>query len=94
MEKAQQIDHHTAENLLPSTSGVFVATSVQDRSKVGYVFLATAMVNVQDRNGGQRKCRAILDSGSQINFISYGFAKLLQLSSKKTSLPVCGIGNN
>ncbi|VVC27564.1 Peptidase aspartic, putative,Retrotransposon, Pao,Aspartic peptidase domain [Cinara cedri] len=60
----------------------------------GHVFLATASVLVSDNRGEFKECRAILDSGSQINFISKDFANLLQLPRKKTMLPVSGIGAN
>jgi len=37
--------------------------------KGAHVFLATASVLVLDNRGELRKCQAILDSGSQINFV-------------------------
>ncbi|XP_060860189.1 uncharacterized protein LOC132937383 [Metopolophium dirhodum] len=58
----------------------------------GHVFLATASVFVIDNHGELRKCRVVLDSGLQINFISSKFANQLQLSRQKTILPVSGIG--
>lgn len=61
-------------------------------SNQNHVFLATAIVNLVDKHGHQRKCRAVLDNGSQVNFISRSFLKALQLSSKRVELPVSGIG--
>lgn len=58
----------------------------------GHVFLSTASVLVADNNGQLRKCRVILDNGSQMNFVSKNFAKLLQLPRHKTMVPVSGIG--
>jgi len=58
----------------------------------GHVFLSTASVLVTDNNGQLRKCRVILDNGSQMNFVSKGFAGLLQLPRHKTMVPVSGIG--
>lgn len=60
----------------------------------GHVFLSTAFVLVEDQYGKPRKCRAILDNGSQMNFVSKSFASLLQLPRKKTMLPISGIGAN
>ncbi|XP_016657693.1 uncharacterized protein LOC107882968 [Acyrthosiphon pisum] len=60
----------------------------------GHVFLSTAVVLVRDHQGVRRKCHAILDSGSQVNFISKGLAKQLQLPAARSSLPVSGIGAN
>lgn len=40
----------------------------------GSSYLATAVVLVEDANGKVRKCRCVLDSGSQINFVTAQFA--------------------
>lgn len=66
--------------------------SLSKPQEVTHVFLATAIVAVRDDLGVYRKCRAVLDSGSQLNFISKRFAKLLQLPSKKAIMPISGIG--
>ncbi|XP_016657556.1 uncharacterized protein LOC107882922 [Acyrthosiphon pisum] len=60
----------------------------------GHVFLSTAVVLVRDHQGVRRKCHAILDSGSRVNFISKRLAKQLQLPAARSSLPVSGIGAN
>lgn len=60
----------------------------------GHDFLATATVFVVDNHGKLRKCRVILDRGSQINFVSSKFANLLQLPRKKEVLPVSDISVN
>ncbi|XP_050431415.1 uncharacterized protein LOC126839984 [Adelges cooleyi] len=57
-----------------------------------HVFLATAVIIVLDKFGNKCQCRVILDSGSQINFISKRLATLLQLPARKTCLPISGIG--
>lgn len=57
-----------------------------------HVFLATAIVFVTDNFGNKRKCRVVLDSGSQINFISKRLVNLLQLPRKSASLLISGIG--
>jgi len=60
----------------------------------GHVFLSTAVVLVRDNQGLSRKCHAILDSGSQVNFITKGLARQLQLPAARVTLPVSGIGAN
>ncbi|KAF0683820.1 Integrase catalytic domain-containing protein, partial [Aphis craccivora] len=62
--------------------------------RVNHVFLATAIVSVLDRYGEKRPCRVVLDSGSQINFVSRKMARLLNLAREKVELPVTGIGAN
>ncbi|XP_060836335.1 uncharacterized protein LOC132918997 [Rhopalosiphum padi] len=81
----------------PSTSqepSVSAAASLSPGSEQGYVFLSTALVFTVDRFGNQRQCRAILDSGSQVNFISGSLANRLHLRSQKSTLPVSGIGES
>ncbi|XP_060836320.1 uncharacterized protein LOC132918983 [Rhopalosiphum padi] len=70
------------------------ATSLWAAQKVNHVFLATAIVSVLDRHGEKRPCRVVLDSGSQINFVSRKMAKLLNLSREQVELPITGIGAN
>jgi hypothetical protein len=79
-----------------STSGILVSAPVPAEITTGnsHVFLTTALVMVQDKNGGRRQCRAILDSDSQINFVSKRYANLLQLTCMKSLLPISGIGDN
>jgi len=59
-----------------------------------YVFLSTAVVIIRDINGKAHKCRTVLDSGSQFNFISKGLQNKLKLPSERVILPVCGIGTS
>jgi len=47
-----------------------------------HVFLATPIVYVQDKFALVRECRAVLDSGSQINFITKSVSNLLQLPAR------------
>jgi len=50
------------------------------------------MVMVSDQQGVKRQYRCILDSGSQINFVSKKIAYLAKLPRNKTSVPISGIG--
>lgn len=57
-----------------------------------HVFLSTAIVQVPDSRGIMRDTRAVLDSGSMVNFISRGLLNVLQLNTQKTRLPIRGVG--
>lgn len=57
-----------------------------------HVFLSTAIVQVQDSRGFMRDCRAVLDSGSMVNFISRSLLNLLQLTTQRADLPIRGVG--
>jgi len=96
-EETEELQKKQADkDQTPSTSGILVSAPIpiEIASKNSHVFLATALVMVRDKNGGRRQCRAILDSGSQVNFVSKRYANLLQLSCKKSLLPISGIGDN
>ncbi|XP_055622041.1 uncharacterized protein LOC129765656 [Toxorhynchites rutilus septentrionalis] len=56
------------------------------------VLLFTALVKVRDNLGQYQVARALLDSGSQSNFISESLCQRLALSRSKVNLPVSGIG--
>ena len=84
------IEKKAVPEISPSTS----ASAAHISAAPSHVFLATAIVHVQDKFGRLRECRAVLDSGSQINFISKSLSILLQLPGRKSSLPVYGIGAN
>lgn len=60
--------------------------------KNDYVFLATAIVNAGNGSGNSYACRVLLDSGSQLNFITEKLAQELQLSRTKPNVCVTGVG--
>lgn len=57
------------------------------------VMLATAIVYINDAAGYPKPCRALLDSGSQVNFITDACAQYLGLSKTKCFLPIVGINS-
>ncbi|XP_027839404.2 uncharacterized protein LOC114121329 [Aphis gossypii] len=75
-----------------SSAGALSATSWSSGNR--YAFLATAQVIVKDKNGMEFKCRAVLDSGAQVNFISKRLQNVLKLSGERVALPVSGIGSS
>ncbi|XP_053968620.1 uncharacterized protein LOC128870048 [Anastrepha ludens] len=58
------------------------------------VLLATAIILVKNRAGTLIPCRAILDSASQLNFITSRLANQLQLRSHHSPVLVSGIGES
>lgn len=58
------------------------------------VLLATAVIWVQDINGDNVECRAILDSGSQLNFITEACQQKLGFPTTRRSQGICGIGDS
>ncbi|XP_011881685.1 PREDICTED: uncharacterized protein LOC105569657, partial [Vollenhovia emeryi] len=56
------------------------------------VMLSTALVHAYDINGTRIPCRALLDSGSQANFISRGYADRLGVESRVSNISISGVG--
>uniref|UniRef100_A0A8D8VD93 Peptidase aspartic putative domain-containing protein n=1 Tax=Cacopsylla melanoneura TaxID=428564 RepID=A0A8D8VD93_9HEMI len=56
------------------------------------VLLATAVVTMYDHHGNPHKLRALLDNGSQSNFISKNACQLLKLKGLKSNTTLAGIG--
>jgi len=52
------------------------------------------MVYIKDASGEQQPCRAVLDNGAQLNFITQACAKRLQLKSSGASITIAGVGAN
>jgi len=61
--------------------------------KSNRALIATAIVLIQDKYGMFHPARALLDSGSEINFITETLANKLQLQGKRQHFEVSGIGD-
>uniref|UniRef100_V5I888 Uncharacterized protein n=1 Tax=Anoplophora glabripennis TaxID=217634 RepID=V5I888_ANOGL len=57
-----------------------------------HVLLTSAMINICNNDGNYVQCRALLDNGSQSNFITKNLVTKLRLSKYKINIPVTGIG--
>ncbi|XP_049309563.1 uncharacterized protein LOC125777819 [Bactrocera dorsalis] len=85
---------YSSSSFGPSASALVaseVQASVADRE---FVLLATAIIYVKNRSGSLIPCRALLDSASQLNFITNRLANQLQLKKIKSSQFISGIGQN
>ncbi|KAK9687803.1 putative peptidase (DUF1758) [Popillia japonica] len=72
-------------------SSTMISAHFSNFDKSTQVLLSTAMVGISDREGRFHKCRVLLDSGSQSNFISTALVKKLQLKEIPVNIPVSGI---
>jgi len=79
----------TTEQPLCDSEGLAQAMHVSGDS----VMLATAIVLINDISGVPKRCRALLDSGSQINFVTDACAQSLKLSRTNRHLPIVGINS-
>ncbi|KAG7188150.1 hypothetical protein KM043_013369 [Ampulex compressa] len=57
------------------------------------VILSTAIVDIDDDAGRPIRCRALLDAGSQVNFVSRRFLGTLKLRPRLTNVSISGIND-
>ncbi|XP_058827822.1 uncharacterized protein LOC131687746 [Topomyia yanbarensis] len=58
------------------------------------VLLATAIVLVEDDQGGSYQARALLDSGSECNFMTERLCQLMSVQRRRSDVSVYGIGQS
>ncbi|XP_018397196.1 PREDICTED: uncharacterized protein LOC108775361 [Cyphomyrmex costatus] len=75
-------------SLSESTSPVVTQCTQINASKI---FISTAIVTVYDNQGQPHGCRALLDSGSQLNFITQNLASKLGLNCRAINMSICGV---
>ncbi|XP_037930364.1 uncharacterized protein LOC119665129, partial [Teleopsis dalmanni] len=64
------------------------------RQESNYVLLGTARIRLLASNGRQIECRAVLDSGSQINLITNRLSQKLGCKPRPTLMSMEGVGAN
>lgn len=67
-----------------------VLTTIQNSVELPDTILATILVWVQSTNGYRIQCRALLDSGSQRNFVTERVCQLLKPSKQVVNYPISG----
>lgn len=84
--------HHTT-TAIPSTSASVNACNTQsDLMSSSNVLLATAVVSVLDASGKPHALRALIDQGSEANFITESALNALQLPKQAVQAIISGIG--
>ncbi|XP_053685762.1 uncharacterized protein LOC128735296 [Sabethes cyaneus] len=76
----------------PSTS--FQSAEVTTQPRQSTVLLSTVVIKVKDADNNYTFARALLDSGSEPNFISENLCQKLRLKRTKLNSPVSGIGQS
>ncbi|XP_055371970.1 uncharacterized protein LOC129605959 [Condylostylus longicornis] len=82
MNENQEINKQEAANM----AGTY------ERKNDKYVFLGTAVISAYTKKQERIDCRVLLDSRSQLNFISEKLMRRLGLDAQKDKLDICGIG--
>ncbi|XP_018396137.1 PREDICTED: uncharacterized protein LOC108774503 [Cyphomyrmex costatus] len=75
----------------PTASSSVLAMHSSSSIVSEHVMLSTAVVHVCDNEGTLRPCRALLDCGSQANFISKKFVELLGLKTRPLNISISGV---
>ncbi|XP_058817915.1 uncharacterized protein LOC131681229 [Topomyia yanbarensis] len=75
----------------PSTSHTTVLSSNM-QTVPNTVLLSTALINISDGRGNTTVARALLDSGSQLCFMSENLVQNLNFQRRRECLPIKGIG--
>jgi len=88
---------NSTQTEIPTTSQPNTVCHAMTNSKhlsnaTSTVMLAAAVIYVHDSNGQPQRCRAVLDSGSQLNFITSSCAQRLCLKKTNVSLSISGVG--
>lgn len=78
--------------LYPTKTGTASLAAANKQSSPSLVILGTAVVKIKT-DSSEIECRALLDSGSQINCISDGLVKRLGIPKQPTSANINGIGS-
>lgn len=84
----KQIDSESSVNLHPTSSTTFSCNFMQSTKTV---LLLTAIVHAIDKHNQPHKCRVLLDSGSQVNFVSEEMASLLGWPKQRADVHITGI---
>ena len=82
-------DVNSGDAATPLTSAVGLQSSITNRAQV---LLYTVQVKVRRSGGDLVGCRALLDSGSQANFVSQNFVCRLSVGVEPVDVTVNGIG--
>ncbi|CAH1987003.1 unnamed protein product [Acanthoscelides obtectus] len=73
------------------STGLLTGSCVDLKNRV---LLSTAIILLKDAEGRWHECRALLDSGSQPNFITKRTMELLKLKPMNRRIPVLGVGSS
>lgn len=92
---SKSVTHDLSSSEQASSAQVLCVESVYSKATESQmsVMLATAVINIQDQAGQWCQCRAVLDAGSQMHFITYFLTKSLGLKLNSTSSSIIGVGS-
>ena len=87
-------DSSTETTTVPSVTSSHTAVNKFEPKTKHTVLMATAIVDLVDQHNNSTTVRALLDSGSQCNFISERLCQTLRLPRSKTCVLITGVGSS
>lgn len=97
LQHLQVVSNQEAPGQLSPEASVYQARSSCNASTTineSITLLSTAIVKIRDRNGNWHEARALLDSGSDANFITKSVAQALQIHQNPTNVQASGLGQH
>ncbi|XP_055600806.1 uncharacterized protein LOC129749761 [Uranotaenia lowii] len=89
--KSNQLRKETSCQVSNTASSSCLTSGVERKAHCR-VLLATAVVLLEDEMGNRYPARALLDSGSESNFMSERLSQRLKMSRKRVDVAILGIG--
>lgn len=89
----EQKKDETVDKEQPQASKEVAGAAVGAEKKLEIVVLATAIIYIENSYGIKFPCRAFLDSGSTVCFITEHMTQLLELKKEEVNIAVGGINN-
>ncbi|XP_065087158.1 uncharacterized protein LOC135708901 [Ochlerotatus camptorhynchus] len=90
--KSGNLNDSSSDPKAANAASVQIVSSNTAQSHTAQVLLATAVVVIEDNQGSRYPARALLDFGSQCNFISEDLSQLMKVSSEKVDVSISGVG--
>lgn len=92
----EEISQNISDNAPTGNNAIIPGVSTSHFSQAIFkrVILSTAIINVLDNKGSIHKLRALLDGGSESNFLTQHAAQKLGCNIDKINLPVVGINQS
>ncbi|XP_011883833.1 PREDICTED: uncharacterized protein LOC105570983, partial [Vollenhovia emeryi] len=94
VQSSGNVNNNSDNDKMGGSQETAVTTHAVHADQNTYVLLATAKVIIYDGNGGSHVCRALLDSGSQSNFMTKQLAQTLKLPLTSIRLPIRGVNQS
>ncbi|CAH1106787.1 unnamed protein product [Psylliodes chrysocephalus] len=88
------VDQDEPHQHSPCNNSTLTSSSAHSIKNDNLVLLSTAIIYIKDHVGNLHTARALLDVGSQSNYITTSLAKRLQLREQNVNISIFGVGQN